>query len=303
MARDTMVDEKSGRKCFVDYPDDLGDEEEVTFLLNLHGGGSSGHWQREYFPAYDLVGPYRLIVATPTAKTAEPSRHWHAEADDEYLVDLVEAVFSRFGLSRIRSFWLVGHSQGGATSHRLLSQDFFGDRVDGWLSLSGGRLGPAERAENFGPPYSEEERERMQAFFARRRLFEPPPPLTADFSFIYATGEHEIASLPETSPWAERYGAGARVERPDVVDAVAGKIHDGRWGDNGTKSWGRDPRPGTAKIYVFPEARDGRVIADVVRLDKGHTEGLEPKVTEELVKLVISAPGGKARALGASAAP
>ena len=37
------------------------------------------------------------------------------------------------------------------------------------------------------------------------------------------------------------------------------------------------------------------MIADVVRLDKGHTEGLEPKVTEELIKLMVSARGGKAR--------
>jgi hypothetical protein len=35
------------------------------------------------------------------------------------------------------------------------------------------------------------------------------------------------------------------------------------------------------------------VVADVVRIDKGHTEGLEPKVTEELVKLMLSARGGK----------
>ena len=35
------------------------------------------------------------------------------------------------------------------------------------------------------------------------------------------------------------------------------------------------------------------MVADVVRIDKGHTEGLEPKVTEELVKLMLSAKGGK----------
>ena len=39
--------------------------------------------------------------------------------------------------------------------------------------------------------------------------------------------------------------------------------------------------------------RYGRVVADVVRMDKGHTEGLEPKVTEELVKMIVAAPGGK----------
>ena len=32
-------------------------------------------------------------------------------------------------------------------------------------------------------------------------------------------------------------------------------------------------------MYVFPDARDGRVIADVIRLGKGHTEGLEPRIT------------------------
>jgi hypothetical protein len=44
------------------------------------------------------------------------------------------------------------------------------------------------------------------------------------------------------------------------------------------------------------------VIADVVRLDKGHTEGLEPRVTEELIKLMVSAPGGKVRALSSGSA-
>ena len=54
-------------------------------------------------------------------------------------------------------------------------------------------------------------------------------------------------------------------------------------------------------------APDGRVIADVVRLDKGHTEGLEPRITEELIKLMVSAPGGKLRTgetrLGADTVP
>jgi hypothetical protein len=50
-------------------------------------------------------------------------------------------------------------------------------------------------------------------------------------------------------------------------------------------------------MWIYPDAKDGRVIADVVRLDKGHTEGLEPKVTEALIKLVLSAPGGKHKLL------
>jgi pimeloyl-ACP methyl ester carboxylesterase len=301
MATDTLVDQKTDRKCFLDIPSDLRAGEEVTFLLNLHGGGSHGTWQREYFPAYDYVDQYRLVIATPSAVTTEPSRHWAAEADDEHLHNVVGLVFERFGLDSIRSFWLVGHSQGGMTSLRLLSTEFFADRVDGWLSLSGGRIGPAERAPNSGPPRSEADRARMEAWFARQRASAPPPVPATDLSFIYATGEHEIASLPDTSPLAERYNAGPRVRLPDVIDDQPGRIHDGRWDDNPTLSWGRKPRPGTAEVYVFPGARDGRVIADVVRLDKGHTEGLEPRVTEELVKLIVSAPGGKARALAPTA--
>ncbi len=48
-----------------------------------------------------------------------------------------------------------------------------------------------------------------------------------------------------------------------------------------------------AQIMTYADCKDGRVVADVVRLSKGHTEGLEPKITEELIKLMLSAKGGK----------
>ena len=173
------------------------------------------------------------------------------------------------------------------TSRRLLATDSFFERhVDGWLSLSGGRIGPAERAPGFTVPLPPGVTRQMPAF-------PPPPELHGDFSFIFATGEHEIASLPETSPWAEKYGAKSRKLLEDVVDTEPGKIHDTMRESYSTKAWGLKPRPGTARIYVFPDARGGRVIADVVRLDKGHTEGLEPRITEELIKLMVAAPGGK----------
>jgi hypothetical protein len=38
---------------------------------------------------------------------------------------------------------------------------------------------------------------------------------------------------------------------------------------------------------VFPDCKDGRIVADVVRLEKGHTEGFEPSVTEHFVKLIV----------------
>jgi hypothetical protein len=114
-----------------------------------------------------------------------------------------------------------------------------------------------------------------------------------------------MVALPETSPWAEKYGAGPRERRPDIIDTQAGQIHDTRFdqpdgSSTSTPAWGLKPRPGTARMWVFPGARDGRVIADVVRLDKGHTEGLEPNVTEALIELMLTAPGGKAQRMAAA---
>jgi len=286
------VDQESGRKFFLDEPDDLRMGEKVTFLLNLHGGGSHGIWQHLYFPAHDYKNKYRLVVATPTAKTKEPLRHWVAEADDEWLQDIVNFVCDKYGKDCIKSFWLVGHSQGGMTSNCLLMTGFFTSRVDGWLSLSGGRIGSVELPASF-----------FEGHERPLPALDPDGPapgravmLDCDISFIFSTGEHEIVKLPETSPWAEKYGAGPRVRMPDIVDTEKGQVTGATPGRG--PSWGREARPGTAELYVFPNARGGRVIADVVRLDKGHTEGYEPKIAEELIKMMIAAPGGKLMALG-----
>jgi pimeloyl-ACP methyl ester carboxylesterase len=298
MGQEIGLDAKTGRKFYLDDPDDLKPGEPVTFILNLHGGGSVGAWQQKYFPAVDYKNKYRLVVATPSAATKEPSRRWVGEADDEHLHNIVNQVFDKYGVQNIRAFWLAGHSQGGMTSSRLLAEDpFFQDRVDGRLSLSGGRIGPAERSANAGPPSTPgQPRNTMM-----RPAAYPPPP--CDLSFIFTTGEHEIAALPESSPWAEKYGAGPRERRPDIVDTEPGQIYDTSREAYSTKEWGLKPAPGTAQEWVYPGARDGRVIADIVRLNKGHTEGLEPKVTEEIIRLMVSAPGGKAQKLARASAP
>jgi hypothetical protein len=283
------VEPKTGRKFFLDYPCDLKAGEEVVFVLNLHGAGSIGNWQRHYFPIIDLKDKYRLVVATPTAATAEPTRRWVAEADDTFLQNVVDLVFEHVGRKNIRSFWLAGHSQGGITSRRIVCSDYFKTRVDGWLSLSGGRIGqtrftfgrgaaPASTGAGGGAPQAP----------AAEQLPE------CDFSFIFTAGQLEIDGLPETSPWAQKYGCGARVRRPDIVDTRAGYVT--ATDQSRGPGWGRFARPGTAEAYVYPNCRDGKVVADFVRLDKGHTEGLEPNVLEEIVKLMASAGGGKARA-------
>ena len=280
------VEPKTGRKFFLDYPCDLAPDEKVTFILSLHGAGSYGNWQRHYFPLMDFKEKYRLVIATPNA----PPQVW-APADDEYLQNIVSLVYDQVGNSKIKAFWLVGHSQGGMTSNRLLRTEFFHRKVDGWLSLSGGRLGGSPgRSGSFGPP-------RMPASTASAAsgiaamaaaLRELPD---NDFSFIYETGEHEMdeKGLPETSAWAAKYGCGPREHRNDVTDTKPGYVYDTRLQEHPNPAWGLKPRGGTAEVFVYPGCKDSRVVADVVRLDKGHTEGLEPQVTDQLIRLMLSA--------------
>jgi pimeloyl-ACP methyl ester carboxylesterase len=140
-----VVEMRSRRTYFLDYPCDLKPGEQVTVVMSLHGGGSYGNWQRHYFPILDYKEQYRLVIATPNS----PTRVW-TEADDDYLRNIVESVVEQIGRRNIRAFWLAGHSQGGATSRRLVCTDFYRDKVDGYLSLSGGRVGGNPGRADFG---------------------------------------------------------------------------------------------------------------------------------------------------------
>lgn len=294
----TATDPQTGRAFFLDYPCDLKPGEKVVFVLNIHGAGSIGNWQRHYFPAIDVEGRYRLVVATPTAATSpvrtpgQPGvRVWVPDADDAYLQAITTDVIGAFGRKSIKAFWLAGHSQGGLTSNRIVCTPFFASKVDGWLSLSGGRIGRAPMNPRFGPPKADGSPPDPRPFPSA----EAPLP-ACDFSHIYETGEHEIVSLPETSPWAEKYGCGARVREADIIDDRPGHVWD--FARQGYPVWGMKARPGKAEVFVYPGCRDHRVVADIVRLDKGHTEGLEPNVTRAIVRMMVAAPGGKIAAGG-----
>jgi pimeloyl-ACP methyl ester carboxylesterase len=274
-----VVEMKTRRTYFLDYPCDLKPGEDVTVILSLHGGGSYGNWQRHYFPLLDYKDAYRLVIATPHS----PVRVW-SEADDEYLRNIVTFVYEQLGKENVKAFWLVGHSQGGQTSNRLLATDFFREKLTGWLSLSGGRLG-SKREEIRAPIPGPAPPAALRLAAYAENLPDYP------FSHIYAAGEHEFtaAGAPTTSRWAERLNCGKREQRPDVEDAKAGYVYDGSGSRPPSKVWGLKPGPGAAQVYVYPGCEGGRVVADVVRLGKGHTEGLEPKVTEELIKLMLAA--------------
>ena len=292
----TAVEPKTGRKFFLDYPCDLKRGEKVTFILSLHGAGSYGNWQRHYFPIMDYKEKYRLVIATPNS----PTRVW-SPGDDEYLQNIVNLVYEQVGEKNIKAFWLVGHSQGGMTSNRLVRTDFFKAKVDGWLSLSGGRLGGSPgRAASFGPPRAATAAAASPAasgtppappggFAAAMAALREPP--ANDFSFVYETGQREMddKGVPETSAWATKNGCAERVRRADIIDTQPGYVYDGTRQNPPNPSWGLLPRPGSAEVFQYPNCKDGRIVADVVRLDKGHTEGLEPHVTEALIKLMLSA--------------
>jgi len=83
------------------------------------------------------------------------------------------------------------------------------------------------------------------------------------------------------------------VQLADVIDPKPGYVWDATRQDPGTDGWGHYPKSGRALIYQFPHCRDGRVIADVVRMQKGHTEGYEPNITDKIIELAVSAKGGK----------
>ncbi len=296
----TAIEPKTSRNFFLDYPCDLKPGEKVTFILSLHGAGSIGNWHRHYFPLIDYKDKYRLVIATPTSSVVPnsnpPSHVWNTESDDAYLQNIVNQVYedAKGKNIKIKAFWLVGHSQGGATSSRLIRTDFFKSKVDGFLSLSGGRVGGSPGRGNFsnlaarGPAPGGGGAPGGGPSGGRGATTTALP--DNDFSFIYETGQHEMDAkgLPESSAWAAKEGCGVRSRKADVSDTKPGYVYDSRRQDPGSDAWGRLPRPGTAEVFEYEKCKDGRMVADIVREGKGHTEGLEPHVTEDLVKLMLS---------------
>ena len=290
---------KSNRAFFLDYPCDLKPGEAVTFVLNLHGGAMIGNWQRHYFPLLDLKDKYRLVVATPSALNSL----WNPDSDDAHLRNIVTFVYEQVGAKNIKAFWLAGHSDGGVTANRLLMTRFYRDKLAGWVSLSGGRLGspraywPLDSRSSYLLPSSPRSTPALAAAGPRAAIA-PGVGLTdastlPDYalSHIYSSGEYELtaAGLPDHSRWAQKLGCKAQMRRPDIVDTRAGYLWDSRSPATRGPIAGRKPRPGRARLYVYPDCGDGRIVADLIRLDKGHTEGLEPNVTEEIVRLMLSA--------------
>jgi len=286
------VEMKSRRTYFLDCPSDYKPGDKVNIVLSLHGFGSYANWQRHYFPALDFKDKHHLVVITP----GSPTRYWSG-ADDEYLHNIVDRVVGAVGKENVDHFILAGHSQGGFTTSRLVCTDYFKDKVDVRISLSGGRVGdvtPAGKGFAGGVPIWKTGQPGAAAPPARPRLpaAAGPPGGACDYSFIFSNGENESIPAP-TSPIADKFGCAARREEPEVLDPKPGYVWDATRQDPGSDGWGHYPKSGRALVYVFPNCRDGRVVADVVKLAKGHTEGYEPNITDKILEIALSAKGGK----------
>lgn len=287
------VEPQTRRTFFLDCPAGYQQGDKVNLVLSLHGGGSYANWQRHYFPALDVKDKYKLVVITP----GSPVRVWQEE-DDQYIKNMIDLVVGTIGKENVERFILAGHSQGGMTSNRLICTDYFKDKVDVRISLSGGRIGPTTSANRgfFGgiPIYrtGEDNPTPSPRPNIRRPELTGPPGGACDYSFIFTNGEYE--TIPgEESPLAEKYSCDAREELDEIVDPKAGYVWDSSRQDPGSAGWGHYPKSGRATVYNYPNCKDGRVVADVVRLFKGHTEGLEPNVTDKLIEMAVSAKGGK----------
>jgi len=260
------VEPKTGRSYFLDYPCGLEAGAEVHFILNIHGTGAPANWQRHYFPAHDFKDRYRLIVATPQAqgdsKLTRMPQQWGDDVDLDYIRGVVEHVYETFADLEIDRMWLVGHSQGGSYAHRLVCSDGFRDRVDGLAALAGGYPGVRDSA-----------------------LPE------CEFSFILETGSEDTIGnrFPDRAPWADRLECGAKEDRGTIEDPVAGYVYDTRTeGRPSIPGWGGEPAPGEATFHQYRDCRDGRVVAEFVRQEKGHTEGHEANVTERILQLMLT---------------
>ena len=73
-----VVEMKTRRTYFLDYPCDLKKGEKVTFILSLHGFGSYGNWQRNYFPIMDYKDKYRLVIFDVAGDDVQIGR-WKAQ--------------------------------------------------------------------------------------------------------------------------------------------------------------------------------------------------------------------------------
>ena len=182
----------------------------------------------------------------------------------------------------MKAFWLAGHSQGGMTSNRIVCTDYFKDKVDGWLSLSGGRLGANPGRGNFAALSAAGGRGRRHAGAGARRrpaaattATDSPRPISRS-STKPASARWTRRDCRKAPTWAAKNRLRRAARADEIADLKAGYVYDGAGRIRPSRPGAFCRRP-ARRTCSRPDCKDGRVVADVVRLDKGHTEGLEPQ--------------------------
>ena len=186
---------------FLDHPCNLKAGEKVTFILSLHGAGSSGQWQRHYFPIIDYRDKYRLVIATPYRRRAPgrlPTINTSRTSPPASSIRLAAPTSRRSGWSATQE----------APRRVVVCMDFFKNKVDGFLSLvwrtrrgiSGAVFQFPKPAAPGGAAVARGGRDGAPARAAlrhavRRRMLDgrapsSPTALSCDYSHIYETGEH-----------------------------------------------------------------------------------------------------------------
>ena len=207
-------------QILLDYPCDLKPGEKVVFILNIHGAGSIGNWQRHYFPAMDYKEKYRLVVATPTAATGRAAcACWVGEADDAHLQNIADLVFETVRQAE-HQVLLAGRPQPGR-------HDLQPHRLHRLLQGQGGRLAqPVRRPHR---PAGPRPRLRPAAGHPATAAAGPSgarPRRHADLrhQLHLHHRQHEIVSLPEhLALGGTSSGAGARERRP--TSSTQGRPH------------------------------------------------------------------------------
>ncbi len=118
-------------------------------VMVLHGFGASGTVQADYFGLTERVNREEFVLLVPEGtQNQEGSQFWNAterccapegsQVDDvAYLLSLIDETVVTLGGDPNRVY-LVGHSNGGFMSHRMVCDA--GDRIAGILSLAGSTL-------------------------------------------------------------------------------------------------------------------------------------------------------------------
>ena len=239
---------KTGRKFFLDYPCDLKPGEKVSFVLNIHGAGAIGNWQRHYFPAVDFKEKYRLVVATPTAATRRRRACWNdgrRRPPAEHHRVGVRRASARRNIKRL----LAGRPQPGRDHLQP-------DRLQRLFQGQGGRLAqPVRRPHRPGAVRGR--RSARPAPTARRAATADPragcaaeAPARGRRLVTSRTssrsGDQEIVGLPTTSPFGRASTAGRpRVRRQGHRRRQAGL------------RLGLRPRPSTTGLGHEGPAGDG----------------------------------------------